>query len=103
MKKRTLLVSTGALVGLIAFGLILSVPTSILSQATTTPGQQAAAKKGGGERHPEIHEAQRQLQHARETLQRDAARDFQGHRAKAVEHINQALQELNLALQADKN
>jgi hypothetical protein len=97
MKKRNLLVCAGGLLGL-----ILAVPISTLPQATTNPGQQAPAKKGG-ERHPEIHEAQRQLQHARETLQHDAARDFQGHRAKAVEHINQALQELNLALQADKN
>lgn len=66
-------------------------------------GQNRPAGKGQGrERHPEIREAIRQLNHAKETLQRDAARDFGGHRANAVQEINQAIAQLNQALQADK-
>jgi G:T-mismatch repair DNA endonuclease (very short patch repair protein) len=34
--------------------------------------------------------------------QKEAARDFEGHRAKAVKEINEALAELRLALKADK-
>jgi hypothetical protein len=59
--------------------------------------------KKGGERHPEMREAMRQLRHAKETLQKDAAHDFQGHRVKAIEHIDQALEEIEKGLQSDKN
>jgi uncharacterized membrane-anchored protein YhcB (DUF1043 family) len=54
------------------------------------------------ERHPEIHAAQRDLREAKAHLER-AAHDFGGHRVKAIEHINAALEELEAALQADKD
>ncbi len=86
----------------------LAVPLATLAgpQAGGSQGTQAPSKGGakrGGERHPEIREAMRQLQHAKMTLQRDAARDFEGHRAKAVKEIDEALADLRLALQADKH
>jgi len=82
----------------------LAVPLVIWAgpQGGGQGGTTAAKKDGGGERHPAIHEAIRQLEHSKATLQREAARDFEGHRAKAVEHIEQALAELRQALQADK-
>ena len=68
-------------------------------------GQNAPAGKAQGqgrERHPEIREAIRQLQQAKQTLQKDAARDFDGHRANAVQQIDQAIAQLKQALQSDK-
>lgn len=54
------------------------------------------------ESHPEIHEAQADLRQAKDRLEH-AAHDFAGHRAKAIDHINAALNELKLALQSDKH
>ncbi len=54
------------------------------------------------ERHPEIRAAQRDLASAKYHLER-AARDFGGHRAKAVVHISEAQEELRLALDFDKH
>jgi hypothetical protein len=54
------------------------------------------------EKHPEIHHAQRFLADAKNALDH-AAHDFKGHRVKAIEHIEQAQEELRLALEADPN
>jgi hypothetical protein len=53
------------------------------------------------ERHPEIQAAIRHLQQAKNNLEH-ANHDFGGHRVKAIEHVNQALEELNQALNYDK-
>jgi hypothetical protein len=53
------------------------------------------------ERHPEIRAAQRDLASAKGHLQR-AARDFGGHRAKAVALIEQAQEELRQAVEFDR-
>jgi hypothetical protein len=83
--------------------LALAVPIVSVAQA---PGAGEQGEKGEkaekAERHPAIHAAIRNLQHAKEILQKEAARDFEGHRAKAVQQIDEALKELHLALQADK-
>ncbi len=71
----------------------------------TASGQNAPTGKAQGqgrERHPEIREAIRQLQLAKQTLQKDAARDFDGHRANAVQQIDQAIAQLRQAQQSDK-
>ena len=49
-----------------------------------------------------IRESIDKIEAARHDLVAYAARDFDGHRAKAVEHLDQALKELHLALDADK-
>lgn len=83
--------------------LALVFPVAMPAQPQGGGGQNPPAAKGQGrERHPEIREAIRQLNRAKETLQRDAARDFGGHRANAVQQINEAIAQLNQALQADK-
>jgi len=53
------------------------------------------------ERHPQIRAAQRDLSSAKYHLER-AARDFGGHRAKAVVLISKAQEELRLALDFDR-
>ena len=53
------------------------------------------------ERHPEIRKAIAQLQRARNDLQ-DAAHDFGGHRADALAATDNAIRQLQIALQYDK-
>jgi hypothetical protein len=54
------------------------------------------------ERHPELMRALRILQRAHTTLMQ-ANRDFGGHRAKAAELTNQAIREVQAAIQYDKD
>lgn len=89
--------------------LALAFPVVVPVQAQPGAGQPQAGqnpKKGqmneGRERHPEIRESMRALNHAKQELTKEAANDFGGHKVKAIEHINQALDELREALQADK-
>lgn len=77
--------------------------TPVVAGPRPTPpaqGGQQGAKRA--ERHPEIRQAMRALQRAKDALQ-EGAHDFSGHRAKALELTNQALEECRAALQADKN
>lgn len=53
------------------------------------------------ERHPEIRAAQRELSSAKARL-KATARDFGGHRVKAIEFIDKAQDELRDALQYDR-
>lgn len=53
------------------------------------------------ERHPRIRAAVNELQGAREEL-RNAAHDFCGHRAEALDKTDQALRQLRLALECDR-
>ncbi len=55
------------------------------------------------EPHPVIREAMDKIESARTDLVKYADRDFKGHRAKAVGRLNQALEELKLALEADRH
>jgi hypothetical protein len=64
-------------------------------------GGAAKMGKAGREKHPVIHHAIVQLEAVKKNLNTEGARDFEGHRAKAVEHIEQALAELRLALKSD--
>lgn len=54
------------------------------------------------ERHPVVRESIEKIESARHDLVDYADRDFGGHRAKAVEHLNQALRELHMAMDFDK-
>ncbi|HZP34630.1 MAG TPA: hypothetical protein VFB23_14830 [Candidatus Acidoferrales bacterium] len=54
------------------------------------------------ERHPVIRESIEKIESARHDLQAYADRDFGGHRAKAVGHLDQALRELHMALDYDR-
>ncbi len=54
-----------------------------------------------GEHHPELHKALRKLRAAKQDLEK-ASHDYGGHRVKAIEAINHAIEELNDALQIDK-
>lgn len=53
------------------------------------------------EQHPEISAAMMHLKEAKQNLEH-AAHDFGGHRVTALKHVNEALEECRLALEADK-
>lgn len=53
------------------------------------------------ERHPELRRALRNLQAAKQNLQK-GAHDFSGHRAKALDLTNQAISEVQQAIKSDK-
>jgi hypothetical protein len=57
--------------------------------------------KGERERHPEIRAAIRALERTKKHLQ-DASHDFGGHRAEALESVDNAIKQLRQALQFDK-
>ena len=72
------------------------------ASAPPAPGQAGQRRRAGGERHPEIRAAIGALERAKRHLQ-EAAHDFGGHRAEALESVNKALEQLRMALQYDKN
>lgn len=95
MKKALLAVAAAA-----ALTLAVVLPLNISANAAGTPVP-AAMPQERGERHPEIRAAMRHLEQARDNLQK-GAHDFGGHRAKALEHTNHALEECRLALESDR-
>ena len=84
------LVLSGALL-LGGMGLLHTDPT--IAQAN------AVEKK---ERHPHIRQAISELREARKEL-KEAAHDFGGHRKEALEAVNVAIKQLEIALKYDKN
>lgn len=54
------------------------------------------------EKHPEIRACIRQLEKTKFDLEHKAASDFHGHKAAAIKSINEAMEQLNQALQSDK-
>jgi len=75
---------------------VLAAPVLVSAGPQPQPAQEH-------ERHPVIRESIGKIETARHDLQAYADRDFGGHRAKAVEHLDQALRELHMALDYDKH
>ena len=90
MIRRRLLVAVTAL----AISAGVALPMATLAVPRPAPAQ---------EPHPVIREVMEKIESARTDLVKYADRDFKGHRAKAVAHLNQAMEELKLALEADKH
>jgi hypothetical protein len=87
----------------IASGISLSLMLFPLAQAAepgSAPMEQPMMGKKG-ERHPEMHRALHALQNAKRDLEH-AAHDYGGHRAKAVELTNQAINEIKEGLEYDR-
>ena len=86
--------------GLGAAGFAFSQPAQ--AQGPMPPALLMARPHRGGERHPEIRLALRNLQQAKENLQR-AAHDLGGHREQALDLVQRAIDQCQQALQSDKN
>jgi hypothetical protein len=85
-----------------ALAALIAVPA--LASPNPKPAQAAPhAGQGKGEaaKHPRLHEAMRSLEVAKKHLEA-APHDFGGHRTKAIEHINAALEECRAALEYAK-
>lgn len=79
----------------------LMIMTPAMTMAQEGPKKEAGEHKKGKEQHPKIRAAIRALQSAKEDLE-DASHDFGGHRVEALEAVNNALKQLQEALEADK-
>jgi len=83
---------------------LLTVTPAMITTAQpagTQVKQERMDKKSGREQHPHIRAAIHELQEARHELE-TAAHDFGGHRKEAIEAIDNALRQLQQALQYDK-
>jgi hypothetical protein len=89
------------LVAMLIFGMLTITPALVSARPGPAPTQAGKAGKKGGERHPKIRQAIRALQAAKDDLE-DASHDFGGHRVEALEAVNNALKQLQQALEADK-
>jgi hypothetical protein len=91
---------------LVLVGLVALLGSSV-TFGTPAQGGVLGAKKHqdhdhGHERHPELVKAIRQLREVRASLAA-AARDYGGHRAKAVEITDRAIREVQAAMDYDRH
>lgn len=84
-----------ALVGTLMVGGALTLPALSFAQTPRELARQRAAN------FPEMHQARQRLEEAKRILSQRAAHDFHGHKTAAVTHIDQAIQEINLGIQAE--
>jgi hypothetical protein len=90
--------STSLLSALILASVPLFVPAARAQGKNSPP---AKTRKARAESYPKIHQAIAALEAAKSELDQTSG-DFGGHKAEAVEAINNALKRLRLALQFDK-
>jgi hypothetical protein len=94
MKKTLLSLVTAA-------ALIAATTSPLLAQGTSGSPGASSGKPGHREHHPEVRAALRHLNAAKQALSH-GSKDFSGHREKALDLTNQAIQECQQALQSDK-
>jgi hypothetical protein len=99
MKALTHCAMAALLMAVLAFPLTAQQPTPKNGFMPTT--QDRDDNKEGREHHPHLRSAIHELQEAKRELQ-TASRDFGGHRADAVKACDEAIHQLQLALQYDK-
>ena len=80
---------------------ILGTMLAISQVALFAARPPAAAQERKGEQHPHIRAALRELRDAKQELQ-TAAHDFGGHRKEALEAVDNAIRQVDQALQYDK-
>ena len=103
MDTRKMAAGIAAVVGIGAATLGVASVKPATAQVSIPPViLRANGKHEGRERHPEIRAALRNLNQAKNNLQ-NAAHDFGGHREKALDLVQQAINECNQALQDDKH
>ncbi len=89
-------------VALAALVFALSFPVAVPAAPRTPQPKPAPAAAAADEPHPEIRAALANLREARDHLQH-AAHDFHGHRVAAIKAIDEAIRQLQLALQSDRH
>lgn len=92
---------------LAALVLILAITLPVMTSAAPAPANSKAITvtnqegKKAVERHPHIRGAIRELREAKHELE-TAAHDFGGHRKEAIEAVDNAIKQLQEALEYDK-
>ena len=79
----------------------LTLPVAAFAQPQDKDDKHRAEAREGKEGHPVIREAIKRLEAVKYDLEHKAASDFKGHKAEAIRSINEALEHLHQALQAD--
>jgi hypothetical protein len=80
---------------------LATVPCFAQTPPAAVPAE-VATTRHHHERHPELHKAMKELRDAKDHLEK-AAHDFGGHRVKAIEAINHAIEEVHDAMEFDKH
>src|SRR5579884_1794007 len=88
------------LYGVAFLGTALAISQGALL-AARPPAASSQERKEARELHPHIRTALRELREAKQELQ-TAAHDFGGHRKEALEAVDNAIKQLDIALQYDK-
>lgn len=104
MKRvRYLIAVIAVAAGLVTYGIATNLNAQGQTPPTTPPQGQQTGGNGeqGKERHPHIRHAIKELKAAREEL-KEAAHDFGGHRVDALKAVDEAILQLDAALNYDK-
>jgi len=80
---------------------MLATSAAFAAQPAPAPAPVQKGEKGGAEQHPHIRTALHELREAKKELQ-TAAHDFGGHRKEAIEAVDNAIKQLQEALEYDK-
>lgn len=102
IKSSRYLLPTLGLTAILGMGLAPFATAQNPSPAPTSPIRRLHGGGGRKERHPELRKAMRALENAKNALS-NAAHDYDGHRVKALDATNQAIEQVKAALQSDKN
>jgi hypothetical protein len=94
-----LLVTAGLLLSL-AFPAAAAAPKAPVPAPPVLLAPAAAMAAPVPEEHPHIHEALEAMRNAKQHLE-TAAKDFEGHRVKAIEHLDQAIHEAEICEHMD--
>jgi len=84
----------------LAFPAAAAGPAPAAAPAPAVAATPAAPPAAAAEKHPHIDEALEHMRAAKHELE-IAAHDFKGHRAKSLEHLNQAIGEAEMCLKVD--
>ena len=90
LRKISAIAILGAMLGISQAALLTAQPPVVPQE-----------KKESREQHPHIRAALQELRDAKQELQ-TAAHDFGGHRVEAVQAVDNAIKQLQIALQYDK-
>ena len=99
MKKMgfVILVVMATLLFTLAFPAAAAGPKAATPTPAAAPAPAAPAAAAMPEKHPHIDEALESMRAAKHHLE-SAEHDFDGHRAKAIEHLNQAIHEAEICM-----
>ena len=96
------ILSAAALVLSIAMPAAAATPKAAGAPAATAPAKAAPAAPAPPEKHPQIRAAIESLRNSKEHLEH-AAHDFGGHRVAAIHAIDEAIHQLEICMQYDKD